>query len=206
MDAKGDMCPPDRESQGDTTLPRTTLPFSSIKLPTPDHLWAEQTGPSSSQMLRWLRACEESSTEPSSPGYSVSVGIFCQCGSLMSPYPTGRHGNAVLIISLPCWEASFTRAAIPSPVPSLATAEAREDIKLFSGTSLLVFSSVSTPHPTALFCAKVGIRKGRLPVAVMEPAVPQVRGRRILKGGVNHRSRIPETRASHGATSVKGSE
>lgn len=78
---------------------------------------------------------------------------------------TRRHGNAVLIISLPYWEASFTRAAIPSPVPSLATAEARGDIKLFSGTSLLVFSSVSTPHPTAPVCGKVGIRKGRLPVA-----------------------------------------
>lgn len=26
--------------------------------------------------------------------------VFCQCGSLMSQHPTGRHGNAVLIISL----------------------------------------------------------------------------------------------------------
>lgn len=102
---------------------------------------------------------------PPFPGQSFQSRIFCQCGSLMSPNPTGRHGNAVLIISLPYWEASFTRAAIPSPVPSLATAEARGDIKLFSGTSLLVFSSVSTPHPTALVCGKVGIRKGRLPVA-----------------------------------------
>lgn len=68
----------------------------------------------------------------------------------MSPHPTGRHGNAILIISLPCWEASSTGAAIPSPVPSLAAVEPREDIKMFSGTSLLAFSSVATPHPTAL--------------------------------------------------------
>lgn len=107
-------------------------------------------------------ACEQSKAVPAALRYccgSVSarkaaqnlpVPGICQCGSLMSPHPTGRHGNAILIISLPCWEASSTGAAIPSPVPSLAAVEPREDIKMFSGTSLLAFSSVATPHPTAL--------------------------------------------------------
>lgn len=42
--------------------------------------------------------------------------------------------------------------------------EPREDIKLFSSTSLLTFVSVATPHPTALVRGKVGIREGRLSV------------------------------------------
>lgn len=61
--------------------------------------------------------------------------LFCQCGSLMSLHPTGRHGNAVLIISFPCWEATSTGANYSKTIPSLATAEPREDIKPLAGTS-----------------------------------------------------------------------
>lgn len=102
----------------------------------------------------------------------------------MSPHPTGRHGNAVLIISLsPTGKPPPPEQLFQAPVPSLATVEPRKDIKLFSGTSLLAFSSVATPDPTAVVHGKVGIRKGRLPVAAMNAAVQRVRGRRNVRGG-----------------------